>query len=89
MLEEFNEGFFDEGIRVSTIFLNRLGITDNKRIEQILKSIVKRRILNWLEPMKDRHFGEESENVEDAIITSVAEIWGDGGTKVTRAYTFF
>lgn len=88
LLEEFNEGFFDEGIRVSTIFLNRLGITDNKRIEQILKSVVKRRILNWLEPMKDRHFREESENIEDAIITSVAEIWEDGGTEVTRAYTF-
>ena len=89
LLEEFNEGFFDEGVRVSIIFLNRLGITDNKRIEETLKSVVKRRILNWLEPVKARHFEErDSENVEDALITSVAEVWEDGGTEVTRAYTF-
>ncbi len=88
LLEEFNKGFFDEGIRVSTIFLNRFRITDNKRIEQILKSVVKRRILNWLDPMKARHFEEgDSENVEDAIITSVTEVWEDDGTKVSCAYT--
>jgi len=89
LLEEFNEGFFDEGVRVSIIFLNRLGITDNKRIEEILKSVVKRRIFNWLEPIEARHFEErDSENVEDALITSVAEVWEDGGTEVSRAYTF-
>ncbi|MHC1571665.1 MAG: hypothetical protein ACXQTL_02780 [Methanosarcinales archaeon] len=89
LLEEFNEGFFDEGVRVSIIFLNRLGITDNERIEEILKSVVKRRILNWLDPMKAGHFEEgDSENVEDALITSVTEVWEDGGTEVSRAYTF-
>ncbi len=81
--------FFDEGVRVSIIFLNRLGITDNERIEEILKSVVKRRILNWLDPMKAGHFEEgDSENVEDALITSVTEVWEDGGTEVSRAYTF-
>lgn len=89
LLEEFKEGFFDEGVRVSIIFLNRVGITDNKRIEEALKSVVKRRILNWLDPMKARHFEErDSENVEDALITSVSEVWEDGGTEVSRAYTF-
>lgn len=89
LLEEFNEGFFDEGVRVSIIFLNRLGITDNKRIEQILKSVVKRRILRWLDPTKAMYLEEkDSENVEDALLTSVTEIWEDGGTEVSRAYAF-
>lgn len=89
LLEEFNEGFFDEGIRVSIIFLNKLGITDSKRIEETLKSVVKRRILNWLDFTKAKHFEKgNSENVEDALITFVTEIWEDGGTEVSRAYTF-
>lgn len=89
LLKEFNEGFFDEGVRESIIFLNQLGITDDQRTEQILKSVVKKRILNWLDPMITRHMEErESENVEEALVSSVAEIWEDGGSEVSRAYTF-
>lgn len=75
-------------MRVSIIFLRKLGITDNKRIEEILKGVVKKRILNWLGSANDRHFWENSENVEDALITSVTEVWENRGTEVTRAYTF-
>jgi len=89
LLQEFNEGFFDEGVRVSIIFLSRLGITDDKQIERILKSVVKKRILNWLNPMKARYMEErESENLEDALVSSVTEIWENSGTEVSRAYTF-
>jgi len=88
LLEEFNEGFFDEGIRVSIIFLNRIGITANKQIEQILKTVIKRRILNRFAPVNDRHFDEDQENIEDALVMSVAEIWENGGAEITRAYTF-
>ncbi len=86
LLEEFNEELFDEGIRVSMIFLHRLGITDEKRVEELLKEVIRKRITRWLGSAEGRD--TRSENVKDALIDSVTEIWEDGGSEVTRAYTF-
>jgi len=86
LLEEFNEGLFDEGVRVSMIFLHRLGITDEKRVEEMLKRVIEKRISRWLGSAEN--IDTRSENIKDALIDSVTEIWEDGGSEVTRAYTF-
>lgn len=86
LLEEFNEGFFDEGVRVSMIFLHRLGVTDKKRVEEVLKGVIRKRISRWLGSAEGRD--TRSENIKDALIDSVTEIWEDGGSEATRAYTF-
>lgn len=89
LLEDFNEGFFDEGVRVSIIFLKSSGITDYRRIEKILKKVIKKRSRKWLGSENDRHLMEvESDNLENALVNSVAEAWEEGGTELSNAYTF-
>jgi hypothetical protein len=89
LLEEFNEGFFDEGVRISNIFLNKLGITDIKQIEEILKGASEKRILRYFRSMTTRYpEAGDYGNLEDALMTSVAEIWEEGGTEVSRTYAY-
>ena len=86
LLEEFNEGFFDEGVRASVIFLHRLGVTDEERVGEILKGVVRKRISRWLG--SSEYLDTCSQNIKDVLIDSVIKIWEDGGSEVTRAYTF-
>ena len=68
------------------IFLHRLGITDEKRVEEMLKIVIEKRISRWLGSAEN--IDTRLENIKDALIDSVTEIWEDGGSEVTRAYTF-
>lgn len=81
--EEFiNEGFFEEGVIASIIFLNKLGIAKRKEVEGILKAAIEKRILAFLE----RKFKKRNQNIDDMIIDSTVKIWEDGGSETTRLY---
>lgn len=89
LLEEFIERSFDEGVRVSYAFLKTLGITDSREIIEILKRTSELRIVRCLSPRRIDHYESKNfENVRDALITSVEEVWEMGGTEASRAYTF-
>lgn len=87
LFEEFNEGFFDEGIRVVNIYLARLGITDPADLEDILQRVVD----NRLDEHVFRDHGPREQRVdtaEDAIVASAQEVWEEGGSSTSRAYAF-
>lgn len=89
LLEEFNEGFFDEGVRASLIFLARLGITESSQVEKILRGAIDQRIIGFVRS----HWREEapfeaSQTFEGRLATSVSLIWEAGGTEVSQTYTF-
>jgi hypothetical protein len=55
LLEEFNEGFFEEGIRVCLIHLGEMGITDQEEVSHILHKVIDRRLEMMLGKGDERH----------------------------------
>jgi len=101
LLEEFYEGFFDEKVRESLIFLSHSGVNTTSELEEILKKAVDRRIIMFVEQydksvfdlqigtvIEEGSLALEAQTFLGGFSTIVTLIWEDGGTEVSQTYTF-
>jgi hypothetical protein len=91
LLEEFNEGFFEEGIRVCLIHLGEMGITNPEEVSLILHKVIDRRVEMTLGKGVERHQSTLRANkisIYEAIVNSVEYIWDDYGSEPTILYNF-
>jgi len=90
LVEEFNEGFFEEGIRVSLVHLNEMGITDLEEVFEILCNVVDKRLDDILNRNKkhNQHTYNRSISTNDAIIKSIEYVWEEYGSESTILYNF-
>ncbi len=91
LLEEFNEGFFEEGIRVCLIHLGEMGITNPEEVSHILHKVIDRRVEMMLGKGDERHQSTLHANkisIYEAIVNSVEYIWDDYGSEPTILYNF-
>ena len=89
LFEEFNEGFFEEGIRVSLVHLAEMGITKTEEVYDILCKVIDKRIDGILSKGKRDYFrNKETINIDDAIVQSVVYVWEEYGSEPTILYNF-
>ncbi|RLG28395.1 hypothetical protein DRN98_09640 [Methanosarcinales archaeon] len=90
LLEEFNEGFFEKGIRVSLVHLGEMGIADPEDVLKILRKVIDKRLNSILR--KDRSQQRLHHNdiisIDDAIVQSVNYVWDEYGSEPTISYNF-
>lgn len=89
--EWFNEGFFEEYVRVCVVHLHKLGIVGDDRIYQILARVIQEAVLST----GDRE-GEEASiaksarelrDFDEQLAWSLSSIWEDMGDEQTYLYT--
>lgn len=91
LLEEFNEGFFEEGIRVCLIHLGEMGIADPEEVSRILHKVIDRRLEMMLDKGDERHRSSrhaDKISIEDALVQSVGYVWEEYGSEPTILYNF-
>jgi hypothetical protein len=91
LLEEFNEGFFEEGIRVCLIHLGEMGITDPEEVSSILHKVVDRRLEMMLGKGDERHRAAryvDKITIDDALVQSLEYVWEEYGSEPTILYNF-
>jgi hypothetical protein len=91
LLEEFNEGFFEEGIRVCLIHLGEMGITDQEEVSHILHKVIDRRLEMMLGKGDERHRSThyaDKISIDDALVQSVGYVWEEYGSEHTILYNF-
>lgn len=91
LVEEFNEGFFEESIRVCLIHLGEMGITDPEEVSRILHKVIDRKLEMILTEGDERQRSfryADKISIYDAIIQSVEYVWEDYGSKPTILYNF-
>lgn len=96
ILEEFNEGFFEEGVNASLVHLTEMGFTNDTEIRSILCQVIDKRINDIFGTKKQKEEWEKQKNSEDyesgrllnAIVQSVKYVWEDLGSVPSSLYTF-
>ena len=91
LLEEFNEGFFEEGIRVSLVHLGEMGITDSEEVLEILHKVIDKRldgILRRGNSGRYHHRYDDTISIDDAIVQSIEYVWDEYGSEPTVLYNF-
>lgn len=91
LVEEFNEGFFEESIRVCLIHLGEMGITDPEELSLILHKVIDRRVAMMLCEGDERYHSiryADKISIYDALVQSVEYVWEDYGSKPTILYNF-
>jgi hypothetical protein len=91
LLEEFNEGFFEEGIRVCLVHLGEMGITDPEEVSRILHKVIDRRLEMILGKGDERHLSShhpDKISIDDALVQSVEYVWEEYGSEPTILYNF-
>lgn len=90
LLEEFNEGFFEEGIRVSLVHLGEMGITDSEDVLKILRKVIDKRLNSILRKDRSRQrlYHDDTITIDDAIVQSVDYVWDEYGSEPTILYNF-
>jgi len=91
LLEEFNEGFFEEGIRVSLVHLGEMGITDSEKVLEILHKVIDKRldgILRRGNSGRYHHRYDDTISIDDAIVQSIEYVWDEYGSEPTVLYNF-
>jgi len=89
--EEFNEGFFEEGIRVSLVHLGEMGITDSEDVLEILRKVIDKRLDGILRRGSSRRRSfrhDDTISIDDAIVQSVDYVWDEYGSEPTVLYNF-
>lgn len=82
LLEWFTEGFFDEYVRVCTIHLRKLGITDDDVVFRIIARVIDRELSS------ESRWAREVKDFEERLAFSLVDIWEQMGDEQTLAYTF-
>ncbi|MGB5157779.1 hypothetical protein [Desulfobacterium sp. N47] len=90
LLEEFNEGFFEEGIRVSLVHLGEMGISDPEDVLTILRTVIDKRLNGILRKSssQQRPYHDDTISIDDAIVQSVNYVWDEYGSEPTILYNF-
>jgi len=90
LLEEFNEGFFEEGIRVSLVHLGEMGISNTEEVLAILRRVIDERLDGILRrgSSQQRPYHDETISIDDAIVQSVNYVWDEYGSEPTILYNF-
>lgn len=87
LMEEFNEGFLEEGIRVCLIHLGEMGITDSEEVSSILHKVIEKRIRMLLQNDRRSRYSDKI-SIDDAIIRSLINVWEEYGSEITILYSF-
>ncbi len=90
LLEGFNEGSFEEGIRVSLVHLGEMGITDFEEVSRILRKVIDKRLDRILrrDRKRQRLYHGDVISIDDAIVQSVDYAWDEYGSEPTILYNF-
>ncbi len=90
LLEEFNGGFFEEGIRVSLVHLGEMGISNTEEVLAILRRVIDERLDGILRRGggQQRPYYNEAITIDDAIVQSVNYVWDEYGSEPTILYNF-
>jgi hypothetical protein len=87
---ELNQGSVEEAVRIGLIHLSELGITDEDRVWRVLRDSLEREMyrLAHQEEESTPKYSRNSMSLDDAVVTSLDEIWDGLGTELTGFYTY-
>ena len=79
----FTEGYFDEYVRVSVVYLHKLGISDDDRIYHLLMKVID----SAAKEGRDEEDYQKQKDFERHLAFSLKEIWDNLGDEQTYLYT--
>jgi hypothetical protein len=82
LLEWFNEGLFDEYVRVCGIYLRKIGIVDENTVFNLVEKVIDIKTYGKCRATYQTH------NFEGNLIAALVEVWERNGDEQTIAYTF-
>lgn len=86
LLEWFNEGLFDERIRVCSIYLRKIGIVDESTVFKLVTKTIDKIIdISLFNEYRQIH---QNRSFEGNLIAALFEVWLSNGDEQTKTYTF-
>jgi len=82
LIEWFNEGLFDEYVRVCNIYLCKLGMTDEDNVFRLISQVID------ISVSDESKINRRPQSFDEGLIFSLIEVWEQLGDEQTLTYTF-
>lgn len=82
LLEWFNEGMLEEYVRACTIYLQKLGISDEQRVFDLISRVIYFSVHRGNEPLQQIH------SFDGRLLNALIDVWDQLGDDQTVAYMF-